>query len=67
MYKCINCDYKFETPQKMTYEDFYSIKSLFGFSYNNTLDVCPNCKDNSIEIIKQMDCIREQIGVNYPF
>ena len=53
MYKCINCDYKFETPQKMTYEDFYSIKSLFGFSYNNTLDVCPNCKDNSIEIIKE--------------
>lgn len=53
MYKCINCDYKFETPQKMTYEDFYSIKSMFGFSYNNTLDVCPNCKDNSIEIIKE--------------
>lgn len=49
MYKCNNCDCKFEKPNKVDAETYYGVYSSFGNSYGNTIDICPNCEDSSIE------------------
>ena len=48
MYKCNNCDCKFETPRKVDLETYYGVYSTFGNSYGEMINLCPECEDNDI-------------------
>nr|DAQ17901.1 MAG TPA: hypothetical protein [Caudoviricetes sp.] len=48
MYKCNNCDCKFENPRKVDLETYYGVYSTFGNSYGEMINLCPNCEDNDI-------------------
>lgn len=48
MYKCNNCDCKFETPRKVDLETYYGVYSTFGNSYGEMINLCPECNDNDI-------------------
>lgn len=51
MYRCVDCDCIFEEPivQRMSYEDFYGVSSMFDTSTPMELNVCPNCSSEYIE------------------
>ena len=55
MYKCGDCVCIFEEPivQKMRYEDFYGVSSMFDTSTPMELNVCPNCSSDYLEILEE--------------
>lgn len=50
MYKCLECNAKFEEPVliKTTYESYYGVSDLQS-NTPLTLELCPNCKNENIE------------------
>lgn len=55
MWKCNNCNYEFDEPNQIetTYEAMYGMASEFGDKTPVTVLICPKCKDEDIEEIKE--------------
>lgn len=55
MYRCGDCDCIFEEPivQKMSFEDFYGVSSMFDTSTPMELNVCPNCSSDCLEVLEE--------------
>ena len=51
MYRCNECNCKFETPKRISIEEFYGVDS--DIKTTQKIDICPNCESNDIE--EQMD------------
>lgn len=48
MFRCLNCDKKFDEPIEIetTYENYYGVSSMFGNLTPLTLHVCPYCESD---------------------
>lgn len=58
MYRCKDCEKKFEEPnsETMTYEDYYGVYDLFNSSKGHiTIKLCPYCSSKDIEEIDNFD------------
>ena len=55
MYRCGDCGCIFEEPivQKMSFEDFYGVSSMFDTSTPMELNVCPNCSSDYLEVLEE--------------
>ena len=51
MYKCNNCENRFEEPsrKRISFEDYYGVGNLFSNHHYTDMLVCPNCDDDDIE------------------
>lgn len=61
MYKCTNCNCRFEEPKSIrtSYESYYGVSDLFdSYNYMDLL-VCPECDYEDIEKLKQCGLCEE--------
>lgn len=61
MYKCNNCEAKFEFPdeRQICFEEYYGVSHLMdGRTYINTY-MCPECGDDDMEELEQCNLCGE--------
>ena len=64
MYKCNDCDKRFEEPEdKITsYEDYYGVDGGHSLLY---LEICPYCGSEDIQEIRMEELEDEQCNVDW--
>lgn len=57
MYRCNNCNAKFEEPtmKRICFEQEYGVANLFDSRHYTNIEVCPSCEDGDIEELEQCE------------
>lgn len=66
MYKCNNCDERFEEPERknIIWEHYLGISNLFPSRTRMDVYICPNCNDDDIEELQQCEICEEWFREN---
>lgn len=61
MYKCSECENRFEEPKQkqICFETEYGVSNLFDSRTFTTVSVCPYCEDSGIEELVKCDVCEE--------